>query len=222
MKISKELVLASNLALVALLCVQTGCATKGYDRAAAAGTALQAAADQISETSTQLTTTMDALNGLVERPQADLRPQFTAFSSALDKLQSLAKDVDARAKDMQAKGRDYFTEWNQQLATIHNEDIRTRSAKRQKEVSAKFDAINTDYQKANAALTPLLADLQDVRTYLSNDLTTGGLDAIKKTVTKAGKEVPDLKKSLGKLASDFKKLGLSISATTPPPAPATQ
>jgi len=217
MKISQAVILTLNLALAALLGVLAGCASTGYDKATATGTALQATAQQVSLGSAQLTETMAFLNNLVERPQADLRPQFEKFSTALDQLQALAKDVNDKATDMQAKGQDYFKAWDQQLATIKNEDIRTRSAKRQQEVAAKFQTMNGDYQEAKTAFKPLMSNLQDIKTYLSNDLTANGIASIKKTVAQANQEVPPLKKAVGKLSADFKSLGLAMSAVTPAP-----
>ncbi len=211
-----------GITLAAALAIVAGCASRGYDKATATGTALQAAADKINQGNAQLDQTMASLNNLVERPQADLRPQFEKFSADLSNLQSLASDVNDKATDMQAKGQDYFTDWNQQLASIKNEDIRSRSAKRVKEVQAKFQDINGNFQEAKTAFKPFMSDLKDIQTYLSNDLTPAGIDAIKKTVTKANKQVPALKKTISKLASDFKALGLSMSAMTPPPAGAAQ
>ena len=217
MKTSLTFRFTANLALAAWLGVLAGCASKGYDKAAATGTALQATAQQISLGSAQLTDTLAFLNNLVERPQADLRPGFETFATALDRLQSLARDVNDKATDMQAKGQDYFAEWNQQLATIHNEDIRARSAERQQEVAARFQTINSHYQEANAAFKPLMSDLQDIRTALSNDLTAGGIASIKQMATKANQEAPPIKKTFGKLSADFKALGLSLSAVAPAP-----
>jgi DNA repair exonuclease SbcCD ATPase subunit len=214
MKTSKITLITSNLMFAAVLAILTGCASKGYEKANVTGTALQAAAEKINQGNAQLTRVMAALNNLVERPQPDLRPQFDKFSADLNDLQSLAQDVNDKATDMQAKGQGYFADWNQQLAAIQNEDIRAHSEERKKEVQAKFQTINGSYQDAKTLFTPFMSDLQDIKTYLSSDLTAGGIDSIKKTVAKANKEVPSLQKAIGKLGDDFKALGVSLSSTT--------
>jgi hypothetical protein len=196
----------------------SGCASKSYDKAAATGTALQTTAAQIYQGNAQLTLALASLNNLVERPQADLRPQFDKFTADLNKLQSLAADVDSKATDMAAKGQDYFKDWNQQLATIQNEDVRARSAKRAKEVEAKFFTINGSYQEAKTAFKPFMAAMQDIKTALGSDLTPAGIDTIKKTVAQANKQAKPLKKTISKLGDDFKSLGVSMSPTTPPAA----
>ena len=205
--------------LAASLAILSGCASSSYDKSAATGTALQSTAAEIFQGNAQLNTVMASLNNLVERPQADLRPQFDKFSADLNKLQSLASDVNDKATDMQAKGQDYFKDWNQQLALIKNEDVRTRSATRAKEVEAKFIALNGSFQEAKTAFKPFMSDLQDIKTALGSDLTPNGIDAIKKTVAQANKEVKPLKKSISKLGDDFKSLGVAMSPIT---VPATQ
>lgn len=203
------------IACTAAAALLSGCASKGYDKSAATGTALQATAAQIFQGNAQINLVMASLNNLVERPQADLRPQFDKFTADLNKLQSLASDVNDKATDMQAKGQDYFKDWDQQLATIKNEDIRARSEKRKQEVQAKFIALNGSYQEAKTAFKPYMADLQDIKTALGSDLTSAGIDAVKKTVAQANKEVKPLQKSIKKLGDDFKSLGVSMSPLTP-------
>ena len=195
----------------------SGCLSRSYDKSAATGTALQATAAQIYQGNAQINLVMASLNNLVERPQADLRPQYDKFSEAVNQLQSLARDVNDKATDMQAKGADYFKDWDQQLATIKNEDIRARSEKRAKEVQAKLFALNGSYQEAKTAFKPFMSDLKDIQTALGNDLTPAGIDAVKKTVAQANKEVKPLKKTVSKLGDDFKSLGVSMSPMTPAP-----
>ena len=211
----KQLVYCTTLATS--LAILSGCASRSYDKAAATGTALQTTAAQIYQGNAQINLVMASLNNLMERPQADLRPQFDQFADALNKLQSLASDVNAKATDMQAKGADYFKDWNEQLAKIQNEDVRARSAKRAKEVEAKLFVINGSYQEAKTAFKPFMADLQDIKIALGNDLTPAGIDAVKKTVAQANKEVKPLKKTVSKLGDDFKSLGVSMSPMTPAP-----
>lgn len=50
------------------------------------------------------------------------------------------------------------------------------------------------------------------------DLTSGGVAAMKDTAAKATQKARPLKSSIAKLATDFKSLGLAMSAATPAPA----
>ena len=162
------------------------------------------------------------MNELVEKPQADLRPQYKQFSANVDKVASTAKDIAAARAKMGTQQKEFFAKWDEQLAQIKNEDIKARSQSRKDEVNEKLLNIKRSYVDAEQAFKPFMADLRDVQKFLSVDLTTGGVTAIKDTAAKATTHAAPLKVSIGKLADDFKALGVSMSSVTPAPAaPAT-
>ena len=114
---------------------------------------------------------------------------------------------------MKSQGVAYFAKWDQEVATIQNEDIRKRSLTRKNEVAAQFARISQNYDVTQTAFQPFMSDLRDVQKFLGTDLTAGGLAAIKDVSAKANKDAVSLKASLGKLSDEFKALGLSMSPT---------
>src|SRR5690242_16489207 len=111
MKTSKRIVVLSSVALAALVGILAGCASNGYEKAGAAGEALQAAAGKINKGITQIDLTLTALTNLVNNPSGDLVPRFKKYSEDVKNLRSLATDVNDKAIAMQAKGNEYFAEW---------------------------------------------------------------------------------------------------------------
>jgi chromosome segregation ATPase len=212
----KALNLILSLTAVALLAA--GCASTGYDSGTKTATNIQKAANKITALNTSVDTALNSLNDLVGNPKPDLRPQYKTFTSELKKLLANAQDLNKARMSVGQQGKDFFAKWDAELAQIHNEDIKARSQARKAEVSEKLQAIKRSYAEAETAFKPFLADLQDVDKYLSVDLTTGGVNAIRDVVVKATQHAVPLKQSLGKLASDFQSLGVSMSAVTPAPA----
>lgn len=206
---------ASGFALVAALAVLAGCASHNYDQGTATAAGLQASADKIAAADGQLDATLAALNDLVNNPQPDLRPQYNKFSDNVDDLGTLAKHVADSVATMRKNGKAFFAAWNEQLATIQNEDIRNLSAARQQEVSAEFLNVKRSYAQAEIAFKPFMADLRDLQKYLGTDLTPAGVAAMQNATVKANAASPALKASVGKLRADFKSLGLAMSAVAP-------
>lgn len=198
----------------------TGCASSGYQAGNKTAQDIQSAATQITNVSAQLDSTIKAMNALVDAPQSDLRPQFKDFSSSLASLQAGVQRVASLRSAMAENGKTFFDEWDQQLAVIKNEDIKARSEARKAEVSQKLMDIKRSYAEAETAFKPLMSDLQDVQKYLSVDLTTGGLDAIKEPAAKATADAAKVKTTIASLADSFKALGLAMSSVTPTQAPA--
>jgi hypothetical protein len=208
-----------------LLLGLAGCASSsGYDTGNKTADQIQTAAGRIDALTGKIDVTLTSLNDLVEKPQADLRPQFKTYSDNVTGVETSAKEIaDARRK-MGEQGKVFFDKWDQQLAQIQNEDIKARSQSRKDEVAKKLQTIKMSYTEAEMAFRPFMADLKDVQKFLSVDLTTGGIAAVKGPAAKANTNAVPLKAAITKLASDFKALGLSMSsvtqAATNAPAPA--
>ncbi len=190
-----------------------GCASHAYETAADTANTLKQSSDLIAKANTLIDVSMTKLNDLVSNPNLDLREQFKAFSASVTDLGAAAKDVDGKAEQMKSQGGAYFAKWDQEMATIQNEDIRNRSETRKSEVEKKFGRISQSYVEAKMAFQPFISDLRDVQKFLGADLTVGGLASIKEFATKATQDASQLKEPLSKLSDEFKDLGLSISPT---------
>lgn len=208
----KSILSASLVATVA--CLMAGCASHSYDKAAVTSTSLEKAAQNIHKGNGQIDTVLFALSNLVNSPDANIEPQFHKFSAAVSKLESLSNDVTTQTAAMQTQGNDYFRSWDLELAKIQNEDIRSRSTDRKNAVAARFNKVRMSYVQTQAAFTPFMSDLKDIRTALSTDLTAGGIASIKSVANHADNNVTPLRESLSALEAEFKALGIALSSTT--------
>lgn len=205
-----------SVSLASLVLLAGGCASNGYNRKAAdTSSSLQKAAHDVRLGNGQIDAALFALSGLVNSPDADLKPQFNKFTAAVEKLETLSADIGKQAADMQASGADYFRSWDEELAKINNEDIRYRSTSRKNAVAARFERVRVTYVQTKSAFVPFLSDLKDIRTALATDLTPGGIASVKTIANQAGDNVPPLRESLGNLEAEFKALGVALSANTP-------
>lgn len=193
-----------------------GCASGNYQKGSAAGAGLQASATKITEGMTKIDAATTSLNDLVNNP-GDLAAQFKTFSASVSSLESASKEVQGKVKAMREEGNAYFAAWDQETATIHNEDIKNRSAERKAEMQQKFMDIKRSYVEAQDQFKPFLSNMMDIQTALSTDLTPGGVDAIKNTATKVIQEGSSLKATLTKLSEQFRDVGAAMSASMPQP-----
>lgn len=213
MKTMKQL--SSTIACIAVAAIVAGCASSGYQKGNKTAEDIQTAANEIDKVSTQIDSTIKAMNALVETPQADLVPQFKEFSSSLADLKSAADKVVSLRATMAENGKAFLEQWDQQLAAIKNEDIKARSQARKEEVSKALTSIKASYAEAASAFKPFMSELQDVQKYLSVDLTKGGIDAIKEPAAKAVAQSATVKEAIAKLSGEFRSLGLAMSSSAP-------
>ncbi len=203
-----------SASIAVLVLAMSGCASTGYEKAGHTTASIEKTAREIHKGNGQIDAVLFALSSMVNNPEADIKPQFAKFDTALGKLESLSEDVNKQNAAMQAQGADYFRNWDAELAKIQNEDIRSRSAERKSAVAARFDKVRVSYAKTKATFQPFLSDLKDIRTSLATDLTVAGVASIKSTANKAQSNVTPLRESMSELEADFKALGVSLSASS--------
>ena len=209
----------TNLALAALVAALAGCKSDNYNKGNDTASGLQASADQVGIGQTKIDTVVSNLNALVNSP-TNLPAQFATYGTSVDDLEATAQKFRGKVDAMRAKGGEYFTAWDAQVAQIQNEDIKSRSIERKNKLTKEFSDIQTSYTEAADAFKPFMANLKDIRTALATDLNPDGVKAIKSTADKTTKMSADVKESLAKLAAEFKELGVALAATAPPAPPA--
>lgn len=192
----------------------SGCAsTRNYKKAENTSNSLETAALVISQCNAQVGVVTRTLSDLVESPSANLQPQFGKFDSGLTKLKGLAKDMNDQSASIQTEGTDYFKNWDEDLAKINNEDIRSRSTERKHIMAARFEKVRINYEQAKGELALFISNLTDVRTALASDLTVGGIGSIEDASEDSQYKAKQIHKTLIRLEEDFRDLSESMSTT---------
>ena len=178
-----------------------GCHTTGYRQSDAAAGSSQAASAEILVESRELEATAGALTELVNQPAADARPQFLAFSAALDRLSASARRAGGGVNRMWRNRSSYFEIWDKEIAAISDAEIRKSSQARKAEVSSQFDSVSHQYDEAQDQLASLIHYLQDIRKSLSTDLTRQGLAATQPSARQAGERARQVQNALTQSAA---------------------
>jgi len=177
-----------------------------------AARSLQNAATEVQIQSQQLSLTMSSLEDLVNKPGADLRPQFKLFSENLDRLEASARRNDKAAEAALKKNALYLASWDLQITNMNYEVVRSRSEARRTEVGERFKSVHNHYREARTAMQPLLTYLKDIRRALGSDLTRGGLQSVKPIVANARENAQRVQTSLTKLTSELADSGARLSS----------
>jgi hypothetical protein len=184
MKKSRWAVLTMVLFLGATLSV-AGCAKTGMQRSAKAGTSMQAVENDIRQIIVQVDATGASLEDLLAPNQSDMKKSFKKYSSNVDKMESLEKRFYDHADKMREQGKDYFQEWQTQGDSYSNPQIQALSEQRRADQSAVFVKITEASVGVRGAFKAYMSDIREIQMYLSNDLTSKGIDAIAPIIDKA-------------------------------------
>jgi len=201
------------IVLIVLSLASAGCSSGG-EKGMKTSQSITSTANHLEDGRMQIDKVTASLNKLSSAQAGqDLRPLFKDYSSNVDKLDSIAKQVRKQAEEMRAKGQAYFKDWDAEQAKINNEDIKARSAQRRAEVEQSFARVNADFQTLKDAYQPLMSDLQDIRTALNTDLTPGGVASIKPIANRVANEAIAVKNAIGPVETEFKALGVKMSSS---------
>ena len=123
--------------------------------------------------------TLKALDTLVTTQGEDLKTPFAEYSSRVTALEEQAKVVGEHAREMEARGNEFFAEWE---ADAESETV---SPERRARLSQAYAKIKDDAIQARDAFHPFLGSLKDVHGYLKLDLSRRGVEGVKEIAKKA-------------------------------------
>jgi septal ring factor EnvC (AmiA/AmiB activator) len=191
--------------------VSAACATTGFQRSTSIADTMAKQTQIIQEAKPQVDTMLASLDELT-RAQGDLRPAFKRFSDTLDDTEKVAARTRKTGQSIREKEAEYFAEWQKESAEITNPQIKAATQARQAEVKTKLSSLSQRGKTAGDAYDPFISNMKDIRTYLSNDLTTGGVKKIEPTIEKARRDGATLQKAL----DDFNRASADVQASLRP------
>jgi len=208
----------SHLVFLALFLIVfaglAGCKTSTYKRGDAAARSLQNAAAEVQIQSRDLNITMSSLEYLINKPAADLRPQFKQFGKNLDRLEASARRNEKAAQAALEKNALYLASWDLQITNMNYEVVRSRSQARRTEVAERFKSVHQRYAETRTTMQPLLVYLKDIRRALGSDLTPGGLQSVKPIVANARENAQKVQTALNQLTKELADSGARLSSST--------
>jgi hypothetical protein len=193
-----------------------GCSTTAYHKGDSASASMHQTSLAVQDENRSINATMGALKDLTSASQGDLKPKFQHFSTSLDNTIASCKRADDAARTMQSKCAAYFDAWSKELPLINYQAIRETSGARKDEVRARYDGLNHRFQDTQAVVQPLVAYLKDIRTSLSTDLTTGGIQSLAGSLAKADENATKVQTNLTQLASDLSSSSTEMSSLEVP------
>lgn len=206
-----------GLTLIVLTATLLGCASSGPKRNASMASSVETSAARLERVGLNLDATLASLNDLVNNPQPDLRPQFKKFSGALKNLDASSAQVARAHDDLQVKSTVFFENWEREISTIQNSDIRNQSQERKQQVSRQFDRVKAGCDELRGRFRPLVGDLKDIQRSLASDLTPSGVEALRGTVHQLNERATPRREETNRLAAQFRELAATVSPKRPNP-----
>lgn len=196
--------------LCVLMSLLLGCSGTPMGGGSKTGSSMTAIADQMEVARAQLDTTMQDLEVLTSMTEGDPAPSYKVFADSVKALDNRAKQVRKTSERIASKSEAYFEAWEEELATINNEDIKSQSQARRDAVREGIGRVRTRFDELADLYTPLMADLQDLVAVLKTDLTLDGVKAVSRPANKAQSSAQKVMNKAEELEADFRELGIAL------------
>jgi hypothetical protein len=209
--------------LLALGCAAllAGCASNsGYQQADKTGESINTLRTDVLNIKIAVDASLKAMDDLAAAASKDPRKAYEAFAKSVTQVENAGNTAKKNAEAMQGQGDKYFQQWETQISTVQNEDIRELAQKRKAKLQEAFGNIKKSAQDAKESFPIYLADLKDLRTALSTDLTVQGISALKGVFKKTKKEGLEVKENLDELEAELNTVVAAITAAKMPETPA--
>jgi hypothetical protein len=134
-----------------------------------------------------------------------LNPAFERYSRNVAEMERVGEELEQHADALRSQGFDYFAEWREQTTEVSNPDVVDISDKRHEESREAFTELTRSSANVKRTLQTYISDLRDIETYLSNDLTPAGVEAIEPVAEQAQKDGKALQEAIEPMINALNK-----------------
>ncbi len=204
-------VIAAFFVILSQLTLLAGCATSGYKQADKTGVGIAGFRKEVVGLKKSVDSAMVNLSGVTQAAATDPRKAFEAFNKSVDQVEKARSRASKRAAEVKTAGAAYFKTWEAQLATISNEEIRLIAEQRKAEWMEIFSKFGPMLEEAKNDFDPFLANLRDLRSFLSQDLTVSGVDAANSIIEQTRNDGIELQGALDNLIDELNSLSAILT-----------
>lgn len=173
-----------------------GCATTGMDRSIKTFNSIKEVDSEIRKMIVLIDVTGTSLDSLVTPGNPNVKKSFNRYSDDVEKLEKEGKRTLKRIDDMKANSKEYFAEWEKQGDAYTNPQIRELSEERRSKLANLYAQVPASGIGIKGSYRAYLTDLKEIQSFLSNDLTPKGINAIGPVAQKTVQDRESLKASL--------------------------
>jgi hypothetical protein len=204
------------------LMVVAGCASsRGYNKADETGATIGTVRNDVANIKNAVDNSLKALDAVVASASTDPRKPYEAFAKSVDTVEAAGNTAKKDADKMRANAAAYFGQWETQMESVKNEDVKKVSQERKAKLQESFNGIKDATDDAKQSYPTFLSDLKDLRTALGSDLTAQGIESAKGVIDKTKASGAQVQQDLDKLITQMNSVSSAFTAAKVPPKKAT-
>lgn len=210
-KVFQLLAVAALAAPFVSACSSTPSGARQAEHAASTLDDLRAALVGLQQDVLAASESLTALVGSSENAELDTKKAYASFSKSVSSVDGSIKKASGELDDLREETLAYFDTVTKNSAGITDASLKKSAEKRQNSMSKVIDDLAGQMEDVTEELGPFQQLLSEVQTYLGNDLSPAGLEAVEgkaKTLAKQAKslsgEIDDVLEEIDDGASSFR------------------
>lgn len=137
----------------------------------------------------QIKTTLEAFQELTGFEGGDLEKTYKKLNGEFVDAEKRANDLSDRIKSIDQVGNDLFKEWTQELSTIKDTTLNSRSAQLLRQTRARHQQYIARMKQTERKMLPVLQGFRDQVLFLKHNLNAKAVTSLKTTATKMDSDV---------------------------------
>jgi hypothetical protein len=194
LKIARTVLFSATILGASLL--QSGCATTGNQRSTDTRNTMKSVEQDYIDAMAQVDVTDGSLQSIIDPGQPNEKQAYDKYSNNVSKMETLGKRLFEHAEQMNKQQKNYFEEWRMQGNTYTDEQIQALSEQRRADLSEVFAHISEASVGVKGSLKAYISDIDQIKIYLSSDLTPKGVGALTPTAQQAIADGDNLKEAV--------------------------
>ena len=188
-----------------------GCQGSGVKQTTRTTDSLETLRADAEKAKGQIDSTVAALDALAGTTSGDLKKPYDAYKKQVAQLQSLAKKARDRSADMHKRADAYTRNWNKQLTSLQNDDLRHQAEQAQARAQQRFEEIRSHLDSTRATFQSFMTDLEDIQNFLDFNLNAAGIASIQKSAETARHDAAAVNDSIDDLIAVLDRINAAMS-----------
>ena len=189
----------------------------GHDEVEATSKRMTELRANIEKAKMEVTATAEALAQVVEKADEDPKPHYDKFTAHAKAVEASYKDAESRLAKARSSADTLFTTWTERNSTITDPDLKERSEERRNDLKETLDEVIKATDAAMAETKSFVSTSNDLKTYLSGDLTPAGIKSIKDKSKSLSKAASSVGEKLDDAMEAAQKASTEFATAKPPP-----
>jgi len=199
----------------------TGCASSGVGRTDSTTESMAGLENFLTDSKETVSTALTSLDDVSKTANSDPRPAYQTFCKDVEKIEAAAETARSRSIAMKTRAKEHHDKWLQELAQIENPEMRKASEDRRQKALASFEALETQMGDVKSSYEPFIGLMKDIRAFLANDLSPGGIASMKGQSQQAAQRGHDVESKIDRLVGEIAKVRKEWEVSRPSPQPAS-